>query len=60
MTKAIQKHIFYVTILILLFMGGVASIFRSDFEAKAVSAACVLMMAAGNLFWYCRSNKTLP
>ena len=60
MNSIIRKHIFYVTIIILLFMGALGSVFRSDFEAKVVSVVCALILALIGLISYFRASKTLP
>lgn len=59
MHAAIRKHIFYATLLALLFMGALASVFRSDFEAKVVTCVCVAILTLISSIYYVRNHKQL-
>ncbi len=56
---ALRKHVFYVTVIILLFMGSIGSVFRSDFEAKIVSVICALALTLVGLISYFRARNEL-
>ncbi|MBA3527481.1 MAG: hypothetical protein M3438_06740 [Pseudomonadota bacterium] len=56
----LQKHLFYGTALILLFIGTLSSVFRDDIEAKVVSvvSASILLFVAA--LHYVRRHQSLP
>ena len=56
----VQKHLFYGTLLILLLLGALGSVFRSDFEAKVVSAVCATVLFAISGLSYFRRHGALP
>ena len=49
---SIQKHLFYGTILVLLYLGSLSSVFRDDDEAKVVSVVCATMLFALSVLYY--------
>ena len=59
MYASIRKHMFYGTILLLMFMGSLAGVFRNDFEAKVVNFICVAILTAICLISYINSHKRL-
>ena len=54
---AIQKHLFYGTILVLLYLGSLGSVFRDDFEAKVVSVSCATVLFALSVLYYVRRTS---
>ena len=48
----IQKHLFYGTILVLLYLGSMSSVFRDDYEAKVVSMVCATGLFALSVAYY--------
>ncbi len=49
---SIQKHLFYGTFLVLLYLGSLSSVFRDDYVAKVVSAGCSTTLFALSLLYY--------
>jgi hypothetical protein len=55
-----RKSIFYYTLIIMLFMGSVAAVFRTDAEAKWVSVGSALISALLLAFSFHKLGKKLP
>lgn len=48
----IQKHIFYGTVLILLYLGSLSSVFRADIESKVVTIVCATVLFVLSVLFY--------
>ncbi len=57
-TSSIQKHLFYGTLLVLLFLGTLSAVFRTDFEGKAVTVICATALFAIAVRQYLSSHRT--
>ena len=55
-----QKHLFYGTLLVLLFMGTLSSVFRDDWEGKVVSVVCAITLFAVAVGYYILKHRSLP
>jgi hypothetical protein len=55
----IQKHLFYGTLLVLIFLGSLSGVFRTDTEAKVVSVVCATILFGLAMVLYLRRNGTL-
>ena len=51
-TASIEKHLFYGTNLVLLYLGSLGSVFRNDDEAKVVSFVCATILFALSVLYY--------
>ena len=58
--ERIQKHLFYLTLLVLLLMGSLSSVFRNDFGAKVVTTVCAATLFGLAVLHYVRLNTKLP
>lgn len=58
-TRLIQKHLFYGTFLVLVFLGSLSSVFREDFEAKVVSVACASILFVLAALHYVQRHRAL-
>jgi hypothetical protein len=56
----VQKHFFYGTLLVLLLLGALGSVFRSDLEAKVVAAVCSTILFAIVGLSHFRRHRDLP
>ena len=59
-THPLQKHLFYGTVLVLLFLGTMSSVFRTDIEAKIISVACASVLFLISVRHYVRWHRSLP
>jgi hypothetical protein len=59
-SNGFQKHLFYGTVLVLLFMGTLSSVFRADVEAKMVSTACASILFLIAIMQYVQRHRSLP
>jgi hypothetical protein len=55
-----RKSMFYYTLIIMLFIGSIAAVFRTDTEAKWVSVGSALISAILLVFSFRRLGKNLP
>lgn len=60
LTTGFQKHIFYGTTLVLLFLGTLSPVFRADFEAKIVSVVCATILFVLSVAHYVCPHRSLP
>jgi hypothetical protein len=60
MSSNVRKSMFYYTLIIMLFIGSIAAVFRTDTEAKWVSVVCSLISAILLVFSFRRLGKNLP
>ena len=58
--KDLRKHLFYGTLLILLFIVALSSVFRPDLAGKIVTIACATILFIISAFYYFRSHHSLP
>jgi predicted membrane protein len=58
--EMMQKHLFCGTLLLLLFMGSLSSVFRADFEAKVVTVVCATILFGISVLHYALRNARLP
>ncbi|WP_208631775.1 hypothetical protein [Rhizorhabdus wittichii] len=58
--SAVQKHLFYGTLLTLAFIGSLSAIFREDLVAKVIAGACSTTLFVLAALLYCREHKRLP
>ncbi|MGN6499759.1 MAG: hypothetical protein ACTHKM_06400 [Tsuneonella sp.] len=59
-TTALQKHLFYGTLLILLFLGTLSAVFRSDIAGKIVTVVCAAILFGIAVVHYVGRHKSLP
>lgn len=58
--RSTRKHIFYGTLLMMLFIGALSSVFRADYEARIVTVVCVGVLATLSLWLYVGKHRSLP
>ncbi len=54
---AVQKHLFHGTLLVLLFLGALSSVFRTDFGGKVVTTVCVFVLFSLSVLNYVRRQR---
>jgi len=59
-TGDIRKHLFYGTVLILLFMGSLGSVFRDDFTGKVVTVVCSTILFSIAVVHYVWRHRLFP
>ncbi len=60
LTTGFQKHIFYGTLLVCLFLGTLCAVFRADFEAKVVTVVCATILFAISIAHYVSRHRSFP
>jgi hypothetical protein len=60
MFSNVRKSIFYYTLIIMLLIGSIAAVFRTDTEAKWVSVVSSLISVILLVFSFRRLGKNLP
>ena len=58
-TRKVEKHLYYGTLLSVLVLGSLASVVRSDLEAKIVSAVCSTILFSIAALAYFRGQRAL-
>ena len=58
--SGVQKHLFYGTLLVLIFIGSVSAIFREDEAAKIVAGVCCIILFVMAILLYRREHSRLP
>ena len=59
-THPLQKHLFYGTLLVLLLLGAMSGVFRTDVTAKIVSVVCAGVLFLISVSHYVRWHRSLP
>lgn len=59
MNKNIRKHVFYIGIMLILFLGSLSAIFRDDFQGDLVSAICCSVISLIMVYAYMNHHKQL-
>ena len=59
-TSSFQKHLFYGTALVLLFLGSLSAVFRTDFAGKAVTVVCATILFAIAVAHYVWRHRSFP
>ena len=59
-TRSIQKHLFYGTLLTLLFLGTLSAVFRTDVTGKVVTVVCATILFAIAVAHYVWRHKSFP
>ena len=55
-----QKHMFYGTLLVLLFLGTLSAVFRADFGSKVVTVVCASILFAIAVVHYVWRHRSFP
>jgi hypothetical protein len=58
--RRIQKRLFYGTLLIIVFLGSLSSVFRAELEAKLVSVVCSGILFVFAALYCFRGRRALP
>lgn len=59
-TTRLEKHLFYGTLLVLLFMGTLGSVLRDDLTGKVVTAVCGTILFAMAVVHYVSRHRSFP
>ena len=60
LNNGFQKHLFYGTLLVLLFLGSLSAVFRTDFEAKVATVVCASILFVTSIAHYVSRNRSFP
>jgi hypothetical protein len=59
-SSSLNKHLFYGTMLVLLFLGSLGAVFRDDVEGKVVTVVCATVLFLIAILSYVRRHRLLP